>query len=85
MEAIDGWVWDPIEADFQQGLAALRRFVDREGHPRVPQSHVEQFDGAEINLGRWVSNRRTTYHNDNLQADRVAALEAIDGWVWDRR
>ena len=32
----------------------------------------------------WVQNRRRAYQKDKLSSDWVAALEAIDGWVWDQ-
>jgi hypothetical protein len=39
---------------WDRGYAALVRFVEREGHAKVPRNHVE--DGAM--LGRWVSYQR---------------------------
>ena len=34
LEAIPGWIWSTQEANFEEGLAALTQFVDREGHCR---------------------------------------------------
>jgi superfamily II DNA or RNA helicase len=79
LEVVPGWVWDPYEEDFQQGLRALKQFVSREGHARVPVSHVEVYDGDEFRLGRWVNTQRT----QSVLPERTAALEAIPGWVWD--
>jgi hypothetical protein len=36
-----GFVWDPREHDWEQGLLALLNFKRREGHCRVPQLHAE--------------------------------------------
>jgi hypothetical protein len=83
LEEVPGWVWDPIEADFQEGLGALRQFVEREGHARVPARHVESFQGVEVLLGSWVSNRRSNFKAGRLSAERIAALEEVPGWVWD--
>ena len=47
-----GFVWDPFESDWEEGLAALRKFKAREGHCRVPQDHVE----GSFRLGSWASN-----------------------------
>jgi hypothetical protein len=32
------------EADFQEGLAALKIYASREGHTRVPTDHIENID-----------------------------------------
>ena len=85
LEQVPGWVWDLLEADFQENLCALAQFVEREGHARVPQSHVELFQGAEFNLGAWVSIRRRDFRIGRLSAERIDALEAVPGWVWDGR
>jgi superfamily II DNA or RNA helicase len=82
LQALPGWEWNPIEADYQRNLDALRQYVEREGNARAPTSHVETFDGEPINLGKWVSHRRGDYGGGNLSADRIAALEALPGWKW---
>jgi len=81
-EEVPGWVWDRFEAAFQEGLGALDQFVEREGHARVPASHVELFQGAEFPLGSWVGIRRTGFKAGKLSAERTATLEQVPGWVW---
>jgi hypothetical protein len=76
LEAL-GMVWDAQEETFQQNLAALRTYVAREGHARVPQSHRE----GELRLGKWVAMQRVAYGKGALAPERVAALEAL-GMVW---
>jgi hypothetical protein len=83
LEAIPGWVWEPFKADFSRKLSALKQFVDREGHARVPGSYVETFDGEQIKLGQWVGARRNEYATGKLSQHRIDALEAIPGWEWD--
>ncbi len=78
LEAFDGWVWDPHDAAWRKGLDYVKRFVEREGHARVPVKHVE--DG--FRLGQWVNRQRAHYERDELSPERRAALEAFDGWVW---
>jgi len=73
-------VWDPLEEAYQNGLTALRRFVEREGHARVPLSHKE----GEFSLGSWVSNQRPSYNDKRLSAERIADLDAL-GFVWEVR
>jgi hypothetical protein len=82
LEALPGWEWDPVEAEYQRGLAALRRYTDRVGDARVTRSHVETVDGEQIKLGAWVSSRRAEHRKDKLRPERVAALEALPGWAW---
>jgi len=80
LEAVPGWVWDPLEDDFRQGLESLRRFQARKGHARVPMLHTEP-DGFW--LGKWTSHRRAEYRKGKLSSEHQAALEAVPGWVWD--
>ena len=82
LEEIPGWEWDPFEADFQERLGLLRTFVEREGHARVPQGHVEASDRGEVKLGWWVTARRADYRKGKLSQDRIALLEEIPGWEW---
>jgi hypothetical protein len=79
---LPGWEWNPIEADYQRNLEALRQYVKRQGDSRVASTHVETFDGGPTNLGTWVSERKTAYRKGTLSADRITALEALPGWEW---
>ncbi|MER7762753.1 Helicase associated domain protein [Streptomyces sp. NPDC097619] len=60
-------------------LAAARRFREREGHLRVPRTHVETVDGVEYGLGSWIANARS--RADRLTTDRVAQLDEL-GMLW---
>ncbi len=82
LESIKGWVWDPIEADFQEGLEKLKRYVEQNDNPRVPTSYTDE-DGFK--LGTWINNRRMEYKNGQLEPDRIQQLESIKGWVWKSR
>ena len=79
LEAIEGWDWDPLETGFLYGLGQLKKFVECEGHARVPSKHKDEDNFA---LGGWVSNKRKNYKNNRLSAERIEKLEAIEGWVW---
>ena len=76
LEAL-GMVWDALEESFQQNLAALRTYVAREGHARVPRTHHE----GTLRLGEWIKNQRAARGKGALTPERIAALEAL-GMVW---
>jgi superfamily II DNA or RNA helicase len=78
LETIEGWIWDPMEADFQYGLGQLKKYVKREGSARVPARTIE--DGFA--LGGWVAHRRTDYKHGKLSPERIKDLELNKGWVW---
>ena len=77
LEALPGWTWDPYADAWDERLAATRAFAEREGHARIPRSHVEN----GISLGSWVLIQRR--NRDTLSPKRRAQLEAIPGWTWD--
>jgi superfamily II DNA or RNA helicase len=79
LDGVPGWTWEPTEEAWQVGLATLRRFIEREGHARVPNVHVE--DGFK--LGAWVSGWRSDRRAGRLDPARKAALDALPGWTWD--
>ena len=67
--------------DGSSGTDCLRRFVAREGHARVPLTHVED----DHNLGTWVSNQRRRYSTGSLSSERAERLHSLPGWVWSER
>ena len=69
---------------FELGLAALRQFVEREGHARVPQDHKEFHEGSERSLGSWVVTKRQQYRAGSLLPSHAAALEELPGWHWGK-
>jgi hypothetical protein len=79
LEALPGWSWSRKDDAFRRNVETLRRFVEREGHARVPQKHME--DG--IQLGLFVSNQRRS--RDLLSKSRRELLESFPGWVWSAR
>src|SRR5262245_21021176 len=54
-----GFDWDPFETDWAEGFRYLTIYKEREGHCRVPFSHME--DG--FRLRGWVNKQR---HNQTL-------------------
>jgi hypothetical protein len=78
---LPGWRWAPHAERWEQGYAALRRYVAREGHARVTESNIE--DGFP--LGRWVAQQRTRYRSRTRQLapERARLLEALPKWTWN--
>jgi superfamily II DNA or RNA helicase len=73
-----GFSWDPFDEQFTQNLFLLRQYISREGHPHVPQRHIE--DGQR--LGAWVSLVR--WKRNTLAQERVAALDELN-FSWGTR
>ena len=79
LEAIPGWVWNPLDEKWLTGLAAVRAYATENGHARIPATYVSP-DGHRT--GNWVSKRRGDYAAGKLTLDRIKELEALPGWVW---
>ncbi len=82
LEALPGWVWDPRDAEWEEGFTQLQQFVATNGNARVPRS-LETRQG--LNLGQWVTQQRGNHKKKRLSPERRARLEALPGWVWDAR
>jgi len=67
---------------FNLTITALNNFVAREGHCRVPASHVEIVDGNPLPLGSWVGYLRQRRRKGQLSSDRIQKLEQISDWQW---
>ena len=92
LESVPGWSWRhehptltrPIsargtpDAKWRARLDALRVF--RAGQQRWPSL----IDAARLErlLAAWAGRQTRTYRAGKLRADRVNALEAVEGWTW---
>jgi hypothetical protein len=77
LEALPGWYWSESDYLFDQGIACLDAFVQREGHARPSRRDKE----GEFELGRWVSRLR--FRQDQLSKEQISRLESLPGWTWD--
>ena len=75
---------DRLKDKWDTRMTALVAFASREGHSRVPASHVEpnQNGSGDINLGSWVSYLRTRHRKGLLDNSRAGELERLPGWEW---
>src|SRR5262249_35050798 len=71
-----GFIWDPFEADWEEGFRYLTIYKEREGHCRVPHSHMEN----GLRLGSWVGRQRQSINT--LSAARRQRCDKL-GFVWD--
>jgi hypothetical protein len=69
--------WDPTEADWKEGFAALEQFKTRKGHCGVPQGYLE----VNYKLGQWVANQRRK--KETMPVEHRQMLDAL-GFDWDR-
>ena len=56
LEALEGWLWDPYAADWDEGFAQITAYAQAEGHARVPHTYRT---ATGFRLGAWVANQRT--------------------------
>ena len=71
-----GFTWDPRDTEWEEGVSHLKAYKEREGHCRVPYSHVE----SGFRLGLWVVNRRA--EAKSIPIIRRQQLDQL-GFVWD--
>ena len=67
-----GFIWNPLEEQWEEGFTYLTKFKEREGHCRVPKSHLEN----NFKLGQWVSVQKEK--KSKMDALRLSRLENIN-------
>jgi hypothetical protein len=72
-----GFVWDPLEAQWQGLYYQLVQYKEEFGDTLVPHQYEKN-----PSLGLWVGRQRNEYKADNLSVERIQKLNAI-GFVWD--
>lgn len=63
-------------------IDALRQYVNREGHSKVPAVHIEILDSKSVSLGAWVGYIRQRFRKGSLPIDRAQKIQEIAGWQW---
>jgi len=75
-----GFAWDTSDENWETGFENLRRFIEENGHAKVPIKYKNN-DGFK--LGMWVNRQK----NDvlNLPQKKVSELDSLVGWNWVSR
>ena len=85
LEALEGWVWNPIESEererWEAAFALAKDYLLDNDGGGIP---TDCRAGDGFWLGSWVSTQRKRFWDGNLDQDRTRRLEALPGWVWDR-
>lgn len=90
LEALPAWTWDPREDGWWEKFEALKDYV--EVHRRLPGFHNgawrQEWKGVRVGSFAAVCRSAVTDHENGWIwkfPDRMAALEAIPGWVWNTK
>jgi superfamily II DNA or RNA helicase len=80
LEALPGWQWEPRDARWWAKYDALKAWAGEHGTASCPLTTVDRHG---VKIGQFVNVVRTTYGAGGVDAERVAALEALPRWTWD--
>jgi hypothetical protein len=77
LNSTEGWGWDGdnFEANLEQWI------VEYEKKRKNPSQ--TSTDPDEKRAGKWQSHMRQNYKKQKLTAERIAKLEATEGWEWE--
>jgi superfamily II DNA or RNA helicase len=79
-ESLTNWSWDPLEESWDDFCQELQSFAERNGEANPPKTYKVN----DLPLGAWASRQRVLYRKGKLRADRIARLEEMIGWTWDK-
>jgi len=68
-----GFIWNPVDAIWNENYLELIKYYHRFGHCRVTQDWKEN-----KTLGKWVSTQRVYYNRGWLPQERMALLEKLN-------
>lgn len=93
LEALPRWSWTPREEGWWEAFDALADYVQVHGrYPTQARNHTFEWKGRRV--AQFVNEVRQAYKKDGRGnshgwlhqfPDRIAALEALPGWVWNER
>jgi len=74
-----GFIWDPLEAQWEEAFERLQAFASVNGHCRVPAKYVTA-DG--FRLGAWIDKQKQRQKQGSMPLERKARLDEL-GFTWD--
>jgi superfamily II DNA or RNA helicase len=79
LESLDGWTWNVADQQWETGYKHLEVFLNIHGHASPLLSYANE---KKYRLGQWVTAQRAK--KNELSPDKLARLEGLQGWSWDR-
>ncbi|MEU7980501.1 Helicase associated domain protein [Micromonospora sp. NPDC049081] len=76
--------WQVADTRFALHVDALRQYAARTGGCDIPENGTENLSGWTANIGDWAARQRHLHRRRKLTRDRVALLESVPGWMWER-
>jgi superfamily II DNA or RNA helicase len=76
LEAMPGWVWNELDAAWEEHFDQLRRWATVTGH--ADPAFADEIDGFRI--GAWTIKQRAKIRRGQLDEERAARLRALPGW-----
>jgi hypothetical protein len=73
-----GFIWNVLDYQWEQMLAELTVFKNKNGHCNVPRRYSEN-----PKLGVWVATQRKSKKGGQLSVERINKLESI-GFTWEK-
>ncbi|MFZ2168293.1 MAG: Helicase associated domain protein, partial [Methylococcaceae bacterium] len=77
LESLPKWSWDVFEDQWNEGFNCLKKYVEEQGHARVPSNSKYQ----NFNLATWVKNQRKG--KNKLSPEKINFLESLPKWSWN--
>ncbi len=72
-----GFIWNLLDAAWEEQFAELLKFKDQHGHCNVADRCSEN-----PRLGRWVSKQRSALKKGTLSEEKIRLLNSI-GFEWE--
>jgi superfamily II DNA or RNA helicase len=79
LNAVEGWTWEEDDRFFSQLEKWQMQFRKKGGKPSTKSK-----DPDEKRAGQWQSTMRKAYKGNKLTDDRIATLNATEGWSWSQ-
>lgn len=80
LEALPGWFWNLSDTRDIKGQNALKLFIKREQHARVPSTHIEN----DFKLGLWLLQKKELYQTGCLPKEEIVFFESLPKWSWKK-